>query len=212
MLTPATYPGDERLLALPTDPLRVMVSACLAGAAVIDDGSARLTNDLVLKLMAQPNVEAIAYCPEDVAMGTPRTVPNCDGGNGYDVLDGRTRFTGHDGTDHTTAIVQAANIMASRAVAHGAHLAILTHISGTCGTSVIYDGHRDRKRYQHGPGVAAAALIRAGVLVIAQADYRALRLVLSRVIPGWLAPEGMPEINLWEQEWYQTYFKNVSKL
>ena len=203
---PDLYPGDDVLRALPTQPLRIIVSACLAGAFVIDDGSDRMRNPVILEMMARPNVAAVTFCPEDVAMGTPRETPNCTGGNGFDVLDGRATFECHAGQDHTAAIVAAADAMARLAVAHRADLAILTHISGSCGTSVIYDGHRDRKHYQHGPGVAAAALHRAGIPAISNADCRALRLIMGRLDPTWQAPEDMPTANLWEGDWYQTTF------
>lgn len=200
---PPTYPGDERLLNLPTQPLRIIVSACLTGAQVVDDGSARLRHPLIVELLSWPNVESIAFCPEHASFGTPRSTPNCVGGNGYDVLDGKASFMSHDGDDWTTGILRSATEMARQATEFGAHLAILLHISGACGTSVIYDGHRDLKKYQRGPGVAAAALIRAGVPVISQVDYRALRIVMKRVNPDWIAPEGMPERNMWEDAWYQ---------
>lgn len=205
MLTPPTYPGDNVLRALPIDPLRVITSACLVGAPVVTDGS-HLRHSIVVELMALPNVELISFCPENFSFGTPRDTPNCVAGNGFDVLDGKARFESHGGEDWTDGIVRAAGEMARQAVGHKAHLAIMLHVSGACGPQVIYDGHRDNKHYQHGPGVAAAAIMRAGIPVISQIDWRALRIVMQRVKPDWQPPTEMPEQNWWEDEWYQGYF------
>ena len=206
MTAPEHFPPDELLSALPTDPLRLVVSACLMGDAVVDDGSARLRHPLIVELAGAPNVEVLRFCPEHFSFGTPRSTPNCVGGTGFDVLDGKARFVSHGGDDWTEDIIRAANEMARLAFDFGAELAILLHISGACGSSVIYDGHRDLKQYQRGPGVAAAALLRAGIPVVSQTDYRALRLVMSRPIPGWQAPGGLPERNMWEEGWYQQRF------
>ena len=49
-------------------------------------------------------------------------------------------------------------------------------ISAACGSQVIYERSRTRpnKRYQKGPGVCAALLLRNGFKVISQRDWRTL--------------------------------------
>ena len=95
--------------------------------------------------------------------------------------------------------------MRDLALREGVELAILMDVSGACGSSVTYAGSRftETPRYQQGPGVAAAALIRAGIPVISQRDDRSLRM-LRDLLDG--TRTLADERDHWEKEWYQEYF------
>ena len=206
MQRPDFLPTPERISAMSRDPLRVMFSACLLGAPVVGDGRIFPVQPHLQELIDLPNVETLRYCPEDPVMGTPRLDPDCVGGNGFDVLDGGARFVGADGRDWTDGIIESAGEMARRSTAADVDVAILLHVSGACGSSVIYEGLRAEGRYQRGPGVAAAALIRAGIPVLSQRDFRTYRYLRAHVEPGWRPPADLPEIDHWEHPWCQSYF------
>lgn len=206
MHRPDYLPTPAQIAALPRNSLRVMLSACLLGEPVVADGRVFTTLPHLQALLDRPGVEVHRFCPEAPVMGTPRPDPDCVGGNGFDVLDGRARFVAADGTDWTEGIREGAQEMARRARAASVDLAIMLHISGSCGSSVIYDGLRAGGRYQLGPGVAAAAMIRAGIPVLSERDFRTYRLLMEHLDPEWQAPPGMPEHDHWEHEWCQEQF------
>lgn len=187
-------------------PLVVILSACLGGIGCGVDGSTNGDHAPLRSWLVRPEVRLVKFCPEDFSFGTPRMTPDNHGGNGFDVLDGKARSLAEDGTDWTEGMVKAAYEMRDRALREGVELAILMDMSGACGSTVTYLGSRfaENKQYQQGPGVAAAALIRAGIPMISQRDDRSLRL-LRGLLDGNLSTEGT-ERDHWEKEWYQTYF------
>src|ERR1019366_4641585 len=73
----------------PEMPLRVLVSGCLAGRLCGVDGTSYGEHPLARRLLELPNVQAVAFCPEEEAFGTPRAMPDIHAGDGFDVLDGR---------------------------------------------------------------------------------------------------------------------------
>ena len=106
--------------------------------------------------MGLANVDAIHFCPEDFAFGTPRAISDINGGVGTDVLDGKARVLASTGEDWTEGMITAANEMLARARVHGAQLAVLMDISAACGSQVIYRGARSKAPHQIGQGVCAA--------------------------------------------------------
>ena len=206
MQRPDHLPTPAQIASLPRDPMRIMFSACMLGAPVIGDGRIFPTLPHLQALIDLPNVEIQSYCPEDPVMGTPRLDPDCVGGNGFDVLDGKARFVGADGRDWTAGIKESAGEMVRRSLEGSVDVAIMLHVSGACGTTVIYDGLRAGGAYQAGPGVAAAAMLRAGVPVLSQRDFRTYRLLMQHLEPAWQAPEELPENDHWEHEWCQKNF------
>ena len=171
---PAHLPTQDQIDSWPKDDLRIMFSACMLGEAVVGDGRIFEVLPFIRELIDLPSVTHHKYCPEDPVIGTPRLDPDCVGGNGHDVLAGRARFVGADGKDWTDGNIESARTMASKAKDAGVHVAIMLHVSGACGSSVIYDGLRAGGKYQHGPGVAAAAMLEAGIPVVSQRDLKTI--------------------------------------
>lgn len=190
-----------------SDPLRVLMSACLAGTACGFDSTSNGTYPSALKLFSYPTVSITKFCPEDFSFGTPREMCDIHGGNGLDVLDGRARVLTESGIDWTEGMVNASERMLE--IARQAHieLAVLMDISAACGSQVIYDGNRfgDNKVYQVGAGVCAAQLIRHGFKVISQRDYASLELLYNKLDDAHVIDD--TKLDHHEIEWYREYFK-----
>ena len=167
----------------PEAPWRVLLSGCIAGWGVAVDGSDYGLGALLTDLKESPLVEFVPFCPEDHAIGTPRTMPDIHGGDGHDVLEGRARVLDEHGEDLTDKMVKGANAMLDVARRADAQFAILTDMSAACGTQVISDGCRfdEPRKYQLGVGVAAATLLRAGIPVVSQRDYHTLGIIRERL-------------------------------
>jgi len=171
------------------DPWRVLVSGCLAGWRCGVDGSDNRLGTSLASLAALPTLRAIPFCPEQHSLGTPRTMPDIHGGDGFDVLAGRARVLDEHGADLTEPMTAGARAMLAAALRARADLAILTDMSAACGSQVISDGCRlaGRRRYRKGVGVAAALLLDAGIPVVSQRDFRTLALLRARPEPGFVA-------------------------
>ena len=209
---PVHLPSPDFFTNLPRptveDPLVVMMSACLGGLHCGVDGSTNGDHTDLRRWLFRPEVRIVKFCPEDFSFGTPRMTPDNHGGNGFDVLDGTARSLAEDGTDWTEGMVKAAYAMRDLAVKEKVSLAVLMDMSGACGSTVTYSGSRfaENKIYQTGPGVAAAALIRANIPVISQRDDRSLGLLRDLLDGTPTAPTAA--LDHWEKEWYQGYFEH----
>ncbi|MDQ2729507.1 MAG: hypothetical protein M3Y91_16970 [Actinomycetota bacterium] len=65
------------------DPLRVLISACLLGVRCgVDGTSYGAPFAHIERLLGLPNVRTVAFCPEDLAFGTPRETPDIHDGTG----------------------------------------------------------------------------------------------------------------------------------
>jgi uncharacterized protein YbbK (DUF523 family) len=170
----------------PSDPWRVLVSGCLAGWPCGIDGSDYGMGTSLSDFVALPTFRALPFCPEDRALGTPRTMPDIHGGDGMDVVAGRAKVLDEHGRDVTAKMIEGARAMLAFARAADAELAILTDMSAACGSQVISDGCRlvEARRYQKGVGVATALLLEAGIPVVSQRDFRTLALLRARLEPG----------------------------
>ena len=165
-------------------PLRLLASACLRGVGCGVDGSSYgAPFSHTEHLFNLPNVQVVTFCPEDFAFGTPRAIPDIHGGDGFDVLDGRARVLSDTGIDWTEPMLAAANVMLTKAQDSQVQLAVLIDISAACGSQVIYRGARSQGHHQAGQGVCAALLIRNGIRVVSQRDYRTLDCILSKLDP-----------------------------
>jgi uncharacterized protein YbbK (DUF523 family) len=182
----------ERIAALrePTaaEPWRVLVSGCLFGLPCGVDGTDYGMGGVLRGFLALPTVRAVPFCPEDAGLGTPRTMHDLHGGDGFAVLAGGERVEDEHGVDLTDGMVAGARAMVERALAERVELAVLTDMSAACGSQVISDGCRfdQPRRFQRGVGVAAAMLLRAGVPVVAQRDHRTMGLLRARLDPGYV--------------------------
>ena len=78
-------------------------------------------------------------------------------------------------------------------------------MGGACGSTCVYDGRRKEKRYLRGPGVAGAAVMRAGVPVVSQRDERTWRAILEKLggVEGAPFTDGLDHH---ERDWYRSYF------
>jgi uncharacterized protein YbbK (DUF523 family) len=188
------------------EPLRVLVSGCLAGLPCGVDGTDYGMGGALRDLLSLPTVKAFPFCPEDTGIGTPRTMPDIHGGDGHDVLDGRARVLDEHGTDLTAPMITGARAMLACALEHRVELAILTDMSAACGTQVISDGCRlvELRRFRAGVGVAAALLLRSGIFVVSQRDYRTLGRIRALLDPAYTPDPAA--IDHHETPWYRGYF------
>jgi uncharacterized protein YbbK (DUF523 family) len=173
------------------DPWRVLVSGCLAGWGCGVDGGDYGFGARFAELFALPTIHALPFCPEQHGLGTPRTMPDIHGGDGFDVLAGRAKVIDEHGRDLTAEMTLGAGAMLAFAREQRAELAILTDMSAACGSQVISDGCRliAERRWQKGVGVATALLLNAGIPVVAQRDFRTLALLRSRLDPSFTPPD-----------------------
>jgi uncharacterized protein YbbK (DUF523 family) len=192
--------------ASPAKPLRVLVSGCLAGLPCGVEGTDYGLGLVLRELLSLPTLAAIAFCPEDHGLGTPRNLPDIHGGDGHDVLEGRARILDQHGTDVTEAMLRGAQAMLLHARAHDVELAILTDMSAACGSQVISDGCRlvPLRRYQAGVGVATALLLRNGIPVVSQRDHRTLGHLRARLDPAFTPDPAALDHH--ETPWYRGTF------
>jgi uncharacterized protein YbbK (DUF523 family) len=176
----------------PDEPWRVLVSGCLAAWPCGVSGSDYGLGGVLADFFALPALRPLPFCPEQYAMGTPRTMPDLHGGDGVDVIAGRAKVLDEHGTDLTEKMIDGARAMLAFAQRERAELAILTDMSAACGTQVISDGCRlvPLRRFQKGVGVAAALLLEAGIPVVSQRDFRTLGLLRRRLDPAYALDQG----------------------
>ncbi len=174
------------------DPWRVLISGCLAGMQCGVNGTDYGLGAQLANLLALPTLRALAFCPEQHGIGTPRNMPDIHGGDGVDVIALRAKVFDEHGTDLTAQMIDGAQAMLAYAEREGAELAILTDMSAACGSQVISDGCRlvPKRAYQVGVGVATALLLRNGFDVVSQRDFKALGLLRARLQPGYVADPG----------------------
>lgn len=188
------------------NPLRLMISACLGGRECGYDGTNNGEYPQMNRILGNPKVRLVPFCPEEYSFGTPREMCDIYGGNGMDVLDGKAKVLTPSGADWTDGMIDAAEKMYELAIREQVELAVLMDISAACGSSVIYDGDRfsANKVYQIGTGVCAARLIRGGVRVISQRDFRSLQILFKAIDDEYEVDPNA--IDHHQTEWYMSYF------
>ncbi len=193
----------------PESPWPVLFSGCLAGWLCGVDGTAYGGYPTAQKLIAIPGIRAVPFCPEEVAYGVPRPMPDLYGGDGHAVLDGTATVRLDGRADGTEAMVAAARQMVEVARLSEVRFALLMDMSGACGSQVVSDGNRlvpqHERRYQKGFGVAAAALVRAGIPVVSQRDFRTLDHLFA-LLDDTHVPDPAA-LDHHEKEWYRSYFQ-----
>lgn len=198
------------VLRTPTEaePWRVLLSGCMAGWSCGVDGTSYGLGGRVQPLFDSGPAVALPFCPEDVGLGTPRTMPDLHGGDGRALLAGApgVRVLDEHGTDLTEGMLAGARAMVAFALEHRVDLAVLTDMSAACGTSVISLGCRfdEPRRYQQGLGVAAAMLVQAGVPVVAQRDERTIQRLRALLDPGFTVD--VAALDHHEHPWTREHF------
>jgi uncharacterized protein YbbK (DUF523 family) len=193
-------------IATAAEPLRVLMSACLAGITCGYDGTANGEYPSALRILKYNTARVVRFCPEEWSFGSPREMCDIHGGTGFDVLDGKAKLIAENGEDWSEGIIKASEKMLELARQEQIELAVLMDVSAACGSQVIYNGSRfaEKKMYQIGAGVAAAQLIRNGFKVISQRDYASLEIVYSKLDPTY-TPD-LSKIDHHEIAWYKEYF------
>ena len=189
------------------NPLRILTSACLLGVMCGADGTSYGQYPSVLKLLQYETVKLTRFCPEDYVLGTPRETPDCTGGDGHDVLDGRARVITQSGKDITEVMIKGSEKMLEIARENDIELAVMMDVSGACGSQVIYNGTRftENPVYQMGMGVCAAQLQRNGFKIISQRDYASLELLYAKLDPAHTINESAVDHD--QTPWYLEYFQ-----
>ena len=190
----------------PEDPMRILMSACLAGVTCGYDGTANGTYPSALKLLEFDTARIIRFCPEEFSFGSPREMCDIHGGTGDDVLDGKAKVLTESGKDWSAGMIAAAQKMLELAQEEHIELAVLMDVSAACGSQVIYNGNRfaENKVYQIGAGVCAALLKRHGFEVISQRDFASLEILYNRLDDH--HPIDTTKLDHHEIDWYKAYF------
>jgi uncharacterized protein YbbK (DUF523 family) len=201
-------PGAIDRLRVPTadDPLRVLISGCLAGHPCGVEGTDYGLGEVLRDLFALPTLRTVPFCPEDDGIGTPRTMPDIHGGDGFDVLDGKARVLDEHGVDLTDEMTTGARHMLEHAQQHDVELAILTDMSAACGSQVISKGCRlvPVREFTASVGVATALLLRHGIAVVSQRDFRTLGRLRAVWDPGFTPDPNALDHH--ETPWYVSTF------
>lgn len=188
-------------------PLRILLSACLAGITCGYDGTSNGTYPSALKLLNYETVSIVKFCPEDFSFGSPREMCDIYGGTGLDVLEGKAKVLTESGIDWTSGMISAAEKLLEIAKKEAIEIAVLMDISAACGSQVIYNGNRfsENKVYQIGAGVCAALLIKNGFKVISQRDFASLELLYAKIDSEHQLDITKKDHH--ETQWFKAYFK-----
>jgi len=141
----------------------IAVSGCLLGKNCRYDGRS-CPDERIIQMAGM--TEHIIICPE--AMGhlqSPRPPAEIEGGNGFDVLDGRARVLDSDGADVTKEFIQGAQTVLDICRKKGVEAVYLKEKSPSCGVGKIHDG-TFAGVLKEGPGVCTALLLRNGIRVV----------------------------------------------
>lgn len=105
-------------------------------------------------------------CPECMGgLSAPRPPAQIQGGDGYDVLDGKARVVDQEGNDVTEQFIKGAQRFVDFVKRSGAQQVFLRSRSPSCGVHQIYDGTFTGQKRQ-GCGVTTALLTRNGIRAI----------------------------------------------
>ena len=139
-----------------------IVSACLVGINCRFDGKSKLDSHL---LNVFKGGELLPVCPEQLGgLPTPRVPAKIVDGDGYDVLDGKTKVINEKNEDVTKNFVRGATEVLRIAKLLNIEEAILESKSPSCGSKKTYD-EASRISIKR-DGVLTALLKRNGIYVI----------------------------------------------
>ncbi|MDH0731666.1 DUF523 domain-containing protein [Pseudomonas sichuanensis] len=152
----------------PSEPSRVLVSACLLGQPVRYDGRASGHPDLLQRWQAEGRV--VPLCPEVAGgLSTPRPAAEIPGGQGGQVLDAQVQVLTASGEDVSAAFMAGAQRALELVRRHGIRVAVLKSGSPSCGNRQTYDGTFTGVKVA-GEGVTTALLRREGVQVFSELE------------------------------------------
>lgn len=145
------------------------ISACLGGVYCRYDGGTQEIPEL--QQLVNEN-RAIMVCPEVMGgLPVPRYPSEIQGGDGFDVWQGRARVINDHGEDVTEAYQQG-SIKAYEALqAAGIKTLILKERSPSCGSQRIYDGSFSGGK-KAGVGVATAYFMDHGMTVYHEDNWQ----------------------------------------
>ncbi|MEA3486354.1 MAG: DUF523 domain-containing protein [Thermodesulfobacteriota bacterium] len=138
----------------------IIVSACLLGFNCRYDGESRPDEDLLSSTLRKLFVP---ICPEQLGgLPTPRAPSEIIGGDGLDVLEGRSRILSSSGSDVTDCFLRGANEAMRLVELLDISTAIMKEKSPSCGVCHI----KRNGSLLRGSGVTSALLIKKGLRVI----------------------------------------------
>ena len=139
-----------------------IVSACLVGLNCRFNGQNKISEELIDALKRG---ELIPLCPEQLGgLPTPRSPSRIVEGNGYDVLEGKTRVVNQRDEDVTENFIRGAMEVLKIARTLDVEEAILESKSPSCGCERIYD--EISGEFIESDGVLTALLRRNGIQAI----------------------------------------------
>ena len=148
----------------------ILVSACLAGIRCNYKGESK-PNKQVIKLVK--NGMAIPVCPEQLGgLPTPRSNARIINGDGFDVLEGKSKLITDDGEDVTEQYLKGAQEVLKIIKNFNISMVILKQGSPSCGCGYIQGG-KDSRKIVRGDGVTTALLKRNGIRVFTEEDLKA---------------------------------------
>ena len=144
----------------------IIVSACLLGFNCRYDGESRPDEDLLSSALRKLFVP---ICPEQLGgLPTPRAPSEIIGGDGLDVLEGRSRILSSSGNDVTNCFLRGANEVIRIVELLDVSTAIMKEKSPSCGVCYIKKNGSTAK----GSGVTSALLAKRGIRVISSDRIR----------------------------------------
>lgn len=145
-----------------------LCSACLLGIKCEWDGKDRYKNEKIIQLSKKEIL--IPVCPEQLGgLQTPRLPAEIKSGDGFTVLQGKSKIVNKVGEDITEKFIKGAKEVLYLAKLYGINEFIGKENSPSCGVKFIYDGSFSGKTKQ-GKGITTAMLEANGIKVISEMD------------------------------------------
>ncbi|MBW2649845.1 MAG: DUF523 domain-containing protein [Deltaproteobacteria bacterium] len=139
----------------------IIVSACLLGFNCRYDGKSHPDEYLLSSALRKLFVPV---CPEQLGgLPTPRAPSGIIGGDGLDVLEGKSRIIDTSGRDVTGCFLRGADEVMRLVELLEISTAIMKEKSPSCGVCHI---NPDSSGHRRGTGVASALLTKSGIRVI----------------------------------------------
>jgi len=148
---------------------KILVSGCLYGDRCKYDASDNEVRDELFQRWKKEG-RLVPICPEEEGgLKTPREAAEIKGGCGADVLAGKAKVFGVEGTDCTEAFIEGAKKVLKKAKSEGFKIVLLKERSPSCGTNNIYDGTFTSTKIK-GSGVCSYLLQSNGLFVYSEEE------------------------------------------